>query len=89
MTIKNFYFTYGTSENYPYSNGWTKIEAPSRKVAVEIFREIHPDRTEGVVNCCSIYEEEEFKKTVMWREGNFGSHEVEVVLMQHINDVPF
>ncbi len=89
MEIKNFYFTYGSWEGFPYSNGWTKIEAPDRKSAVTIFRALHPDKTEGVVNCSSIYDEETFHKTEMWRTGNFGAHEVEVVLMQHITLAPF
>ena len=82
--IKNYYFTYGTSTKMPFQKGWTKIEAPSRKAAVEIFRAYHPDINEGIINCSSIYDEDSFKKTTMWSEGNFGAHEVEVILMQHI-----
>ena len=89
MEIKNYYFTYSSWEGYPYNNGWTKIEAPSRKIAVEIFREIYPDKNEGLVNCASIYEEEQFQKTDMWRKGNRGAHEVEIILMQYININPF
>lgn len=82
--IKNYYFTYGTWENYPYQGGWTKIEAPNRSVAVAIFRAYHPDKTEGVVNCCDIYEEEQFHKTKMWSQGNLGHHEHEIINMQRI-----
>lgn len=81
--MKNFYFTYGT-EGHPFVGGWTKIEAPTRQIAVAIFRSIHPDKIEGLVNCCSIYDENEFHNTSMWSKGNFGVHEQEVVLMQHI-----
>ena len=83
MKIQNFYFTYGT-EGQAFYGGWTKIEAPSREIAVAIFRTIHPDKTPGLVNCSSIYDEKTFHKTSMWRHGNFGIHEHEVVLMQHI-----
>ena len=84
--MRNYYFTYGSSieSGYPFVGGWTKIEAPSRRVAIEIFRSLHPDRHEGIVNCCSIYDEERFRETSMWSIGNFGVHEHEVVLMQHI-----
>ena len=85
--IKNYYFTYGTSKTMPFNKGWTKIEAPNRKSAVEIFRAYHPDINEGIVNCSSIYEEKEFHKTSMWTKGNFGAHEVEIICMQHI-EVP-
>lgn len=81
--MKNFYFTYGT-EGHPFVGGWTKIEAPNRSIAVAIFRSIHPDVLPELVNCSSIYEEDEFRKTSMWTKGNFGKHEVEVVLMHHI-----
>ena len=81
--MKNFYFTYGT-EGQPFYGGWTKIEAPNAKIACSIFRAIHPDKVEGLLNCCSMYTEEDFHKTSMWRHGNFGIHEHEVILMQHI-----
>lgn len=81
--MENFYFTYGTN-GHPFVGGWTKIEAPSREAAIAIFRAIHPDKYEGLLNCCSVYDQKEFCKTSMWREGNFGVHEHEVILMQHI-----
>lgn len=88
--IKNYYFTYGTSDSYPFKGGWTKIEAPSKRIAIAIFREYHPDTHKDIVNCCSIYEEEQFHKTSMWSKGNFGKHEVEIITMQYFNtDVPF
>ncbi len=87
--IKNYYFTYGSWVGFPYQNGWTKIEATSRRAAIAIFRDLHPDRIEGIVNCSMIYDEESFRKTEMWTKGNRGAHEVEVVLMQHINTNPF
>lgn len=79
--MKNYYFTYGT-DGHPFVGGWTKIEAPNRQIAIDIFNSIHPKKSE-FVNCSSIYDEEEFHKTSMWRNGNYGKHEVEVVLMQH------
>ena len=84
MNIENYYFTYG-STGHPFYGGWTKIEAPSRQVAVEIFRSLHPDRYPGTVHCADIYNEAQFRRTSMWRHGNFGHHEHEVVLMQYIN----
>lgn len=83
-TKQNFYFTYGCSETFPFQKGWTKIEAPNRSIACEIFRAFHPDVTPGLLNCSGIYDEEAFHKTSMWSEGNFGAHEMEVILMQRI-----
>lgn len=83
MKICNFYFTYGTT-GHPFYGGWTKIEAPNMAIACAIFREIHPDKHEGLLNCCTCYTQEEFVKTSMWARGNFGVHEQEVVCMQFI-----
>lgn len=88
--IQNYYFTFGTSNLYPFKGGWTKIEAPSRNAAIAIFRAYHPDRTEGVINCADIYDEARFHSTEMWTQGNLGKHEVEIITMQYFNtDVPF
>lgn len=68
---QKFYFTYGT-EGYPYYGGWTEIIAPDLQAACNIFRAVHPDKAEGLLNCCSIYTENDFKQTLMFERGNFG-----------------
>ncbi len=70
--MKTFYFTYGT-EGQPFRGGWTEIEAENRQTACAVFRACHPDRMEGVLNCSSVYDEEQFSKTRMAKEGNFGA----------------
>ena len=62
--MAKFYFTYG-SEGQPFFGGWTEVEAPDMHAACCAFRAIHPDKTEGLLNCCGIYAEEDFKKTCM------------------------
>ena len=70
--MPNFIFTYGTS-GQPFVGGWTEIEAPDAHAACAIFRALHPDKTEGVLNCSSVYTQEQIEKTSMWGpEGNFG-----------------
>ena len=70
--MPKFYFTYGT-EGQPFFGGWTEVEAPDGHAACAAFRAYHPDKTEGILNCCSVYEEERFKRTSMYGpEGNFG-----------------
>ena len=71
--MAKFYFTYGT-EGHPFVGGWTEIEAPDSRAACYAFRAIHPDKTVGLLNCCSVYPEAEFLKTCMaGPEGNFHS----------------
>lgn len=60
-----FYFTYGLTELQPFQGGWTEVEAPDINAAIKLFRFFHPDRTEGVVNCASIYTEEQFRNSCM------------------------
>lgn len=70
--MPRFYFTYGT-DGQPFVGGWTEIESPNVDVACFAFRHIHPDRTPGLLNCSSVYTEEQFKLTGMnGPEGNFG-----------------
>lgn len=75
--MRKFYFTYGT-ENQPFYGGWTEVNAPDVTLACAAFRAVHPDRTQGLLNCSSVYDEEIFKSTEMCRSGNFGifTHEV-------------
>lgn len=71
--MAKFYFTYGT-EGQPFFGGWTEVEAPTYHAACTVFRVYHPDKTEGLLNCCSCYAEENFKETSMYKQpdGNFG-----------------
>lgn len=69
--MPKFYFTYGT-DGQPFVGGWTEVEAPDRRAARAAFRSYHPDKTEGLLNCSSVYDEAWFKQTEMYRNGNFG-----------------
>ena len=71
--MSTFYFTYGT-DGQPFVGGWTEVEAPNRHAACAAFRAYHPDKTDGLLNCSSVYDEELFKLTEMCRRGNLGSH---------------
>lgn len=73
-----YYFTYGT-EGYPYYGGWTEVYADDEKLATSIFRSVHPDTKDGFVNCAKMYDEESFKNTKMYKNGNFGNYAHEVI----------
>lgn len=62
--LPKFYFTYGLS-GQPFFGGWTVVEAPDERTACELFRAVHPDKEPGIMNCCSVYTEAEFKDTNM------------------------
>lgn len=80
--MPKFYFTYGT-EGQPFIGGWTEVEAPDGHTACAAFRAFHPEKTEGLLNCSSVYSEENFKRTSMYGpEGNFGYRCHETITLQ-------
>ena len=80
--MPKFYFTYG-SEGQPFYGGWTEVEAPDEHAACAAFRAFHPDKTEGLLNCCSVYEEERFKRSTMYGPGgNFGCRCHEIITLR-------
>lgn len=79
--MAKFYFTYGT-DGQPFFGGWTEVEAPDAHAACTAFRAYHHDKTEGLLNCSSVYEEEHFKLTEMYREGNFGFRCHEIITLR-------
>lgn len=78
--LEKFYFTYGNQhEAHPFPGGWTTVYAENMKQAIALFRMVHPDRTEGFVNCSWFYSEESMEKSGLLESGNFGLKEVEVI----------
>lgn len=75
--MEKFYFTFGTSDKFPFRGGWVEVFAPDYNAAIKAFRSKHPDVNEGIVNCSDIYTEERFMKTEMVHD-NLGAtcHEV-------------
>lgn len=65
-----FFFTYGTG-GQPFTGGWTEAESPDRRSACAAFRAFHPDKIEGLLNCSSVYAEDVFQRTSMYKSGNF------------------
>ena len=80
--MQTYYFTYGL-EGQPFEGGWTVVEAADMETAVKAFRAFHPDKINGILNCSSVYTEEQFKKTSMSGErGNFGRRCVEIIRIE-------
>lgn len=79
--MARYFFTYGT-DGQPFVGGRTEVDAPDGHAACAAFRAYHPDKTEGLVNCSSIYDEEHFKLTEMYRKGNFGFRCHEIITLR-------
>lgn len=69
--MEKFYFTFGTSKSFPFRGGWVIVYAMNYGNAIEVFRQHHPDRTPGIINCSDIYSEEQFLSSGM-ADGNLG-----------------
>ena len=59
MTINKYYFSFGSSEFFPYQFGFVTIYASDLKEAIDLYRRKYPDRpgNEGTVNCSFMYHE--------------------------------
>ncbi len=76
----SYYFTYGTDKRYPYQLGWTRVVAPSYEAAIAAFKAYHPNRDgSNLINCASIYTENQFNATSLPFEGNGGIYEHEYI----------
>ena len=77
--MNNYYFTYG-SEGHPFKGGWTRVRCESLDIAIKIFKLYHPNK-EGFccLNCSDYYTEEQFRKTSMYKNGNFGEFTHEII----------
>lgn len=62
--LQSFYYTFGTSDSFPYKKGWVEVQAADRKEADSLFRKRFPDVHEGVLNCSSVYTKEQFEATL-------------------------
>jgi len=60
--MKKYYFTFGSSENFPHRNGWVVIHANSLAEAQQIFINHYPCRRAGVLNCAFYYTEDEWNE---------------------------
>lgn len=81
--MANFYFTYG-SEGHPFYGGWTMVDAPNDRAAIAAFRAYHPDKSVGLLNCCNVYDETQFKATEMFANGNRGVRCHELIAVKRV-----
>lgn len=59
--MKNFYFTFGSAEEFPYERGqFVLVKAKNMREAIQKYKEKHPCRTPGLLNCADYYPERIF-----------------------------
>lgn len=78
--MEKFYFTFGSSSQFPYHGGYLIVKADDRNDAIEKYRKKYPDVNENTVNCAFIYSEKEWNNFLEWCEylsiGRETCHEV-------------
>jgi hypothetical protein len=77
--IEPFRFTYGTSKIHPFNAGWTTVEAQSSGIAEALLLQKHP-KVNGKAPYASCYTDDDWCKTYMRNQGNFGEFEVEKIV---------
>ena len=60
--MKKFYYTFGSSLQFPFQNGYVIVEAQDIEESHTKFRKRFPDRNEDTLNCAFYYNEEEFTR---------------------------
>ncbi len=58
--MNNYYFTFGSSNEFPYQGGYVAVVAENMKQAIELFRKNYPDHNQGILNCADYYNESHF-----------------------------
>lgn len=84
MENQYYYFTFGTDERFPFSNGCVKVQASSRSEAVKKFNKKYPPRND-LVNCSFIYDQKAFDEAIIFVEQNHGTMDCEI--FSYIHDV--
>lgn len=64
--MKRFYFTFGTSDQFPYQSTYLVVVAPDYNEAVKTFRSKYPDKHEGCLNCSDYYDEKAWEETKVY-----------------------
>ena len=64
MNKNRYFFTFGSSDKFPFNNGYLIVKAENIRQAVSLFRVYFPDKTDGVINCSDYYTETDWENDV-------------------------
>lgn len=81
--MEKYYFTFGSSKQFPYKNTYLVVVASSYGDAVRGFREKYPDVNPGCLNCSDYYDAKQWERVgkyyadqspaeVIWTETCYG-----------------
>ncbi len=61
---KNYYFTFGSSKQFPFQNGYIVVKANDVTQAIALFRVYYPDKNKEIINCSDFYSEDKWNADV-------------------------
>lgn len=64
MCKNKCYFTFGTSNTFPYQEAYLIVLAQDINEATYKFRQKYSDNTPGIINCAFVYTEEQWDKSL-------------------------
>jgi len=71
--MRSYYFTFGYGAGHPFNGGWIIVKSQNIEIAQRIYQLYFPDKSDSnELNCSMIYTENEFKRTQMYKNGNYG-----------------
>ncbi|MGF7018755.1 hypothetical protein M2145_002530 [Lachnospiraceae bacterium PF1-21] len=73
ILVPKWYFTFGSSRQYPYDGGWVEVQAETRQEAIDLYKEKYPNVKRNIYNCADIYSEKQMHGTEMFVSGNRGA----------------
>lgn len=59
--MHKYYFTFGSSKNFPYQNGYMVVMAEYLHEALNAFRNKYPGTDQTTINCSDYYDESEWE----------------------------
>ena len=62
---ETFYFSFGTSDTFPFKLGWVEVRATDRMEACEMYSSHYPKRDGIFINCAFVYDANEWKQAGM------------------------
>lgn len=74
--LNNYYFTFGTNEQYPYRDGYLIVKAENANDVVQKYRSRYPDIDDGIINCAFIYSEDQWMEISKNTSRNMVCHEI-------------
>ena len=86
--MPRFYFTYGPDEQYPFCGGWSEVIAANLSEAQGLFRGVHPDIHEHILNCADFYNYPQMYATGMLVTRNYGAACHEIIDAEGVHQPP-